>query len=216
MFAQPRRGRAWCGCPKPRRRGWLRKQSARGPPTAIKIRVVLTGRRRGPFVLENLLLPVKLPSGGFGPLKREDRRAAFARRSELLFSLSLRSTSTVAGWDGRRSPASNYSALPHCDFCELVCSPSAAQRLPACRNRRSPRSGPGSAPATRRRGGVPPPHEDNWLSRPDRQALWGAGDNAQLEHNPLSATDSEVRPARQVGARPAVQCRVRRNEFVAV
>jgi hypothetical protein len=28
-----------------------------------------------------------------------------------------------------------------------------------------------------------------------------------LEHNPLSATDSEVRPARQVGARPAVQCR---------
>src|ERR1700749_3011292 len=50
MFAQPRRGRAWCGCPKPRRRSWLRKQSVRGPPTAITIRVVLTGRRRGPFV----------------------------------------------------------------------------------------------------------------------------------------------------------------------
>jgi len=50
MFAQPCRGRAWCGCPKPRRRSWLRKQSVRGPPTAITIRVVLTGRRRGPFV----------------------------------------------------------------------------------------------------------------------------------------------------------------------
>jgi hypothetical protein len=46
--------------------------------------------------------------------------------------------------------------------------------------------------------GVPPPHENNWLSRPDRQALWGAGDNAQLEHNTLSATDSEIPPARQV------------------
>jgi hypothetical protein len=46
--------------------------------------------------------------------------------------------------------------------------------------------------------GVPPPHENDWLSRPDRQALWGAGDNAQLEHNTLSATDSEIRRARQV------------------
>ena len=46
--------------------------------------------------------------------------------------------------------------------------------------------------------GVPPPHENDWLSRPDRQALWGAGDNAQLEHNTLSATDSEIPRARQV------------------
>ena len=46
--------------------------------------------------------------------------------------------------------------------------------------------------------GVPPPHENDWLSRPDRQALWGAGDNAQLEHNTLCATDSEVLRARQV------------------
>jgi hypothetical protein len=46
--------------------------------------------------------------------------------------------------------------------------------------------------------GVPPPHENDWLSRPDRQALWGAGDNAQLEHNTLSATDSEIRRARHV------------------
>src|SRR5579862_2598258 len=54
-------------CPKPRRRSWLRKQSARGPPTAITIRVVSTGRRRGPFVLVlSPLLLVKLSSGGFG------------------------------------------------------------------------------------------------------------------------------------------------------
>jgi hypothetical protein len=49
--------------------------------------------------------------------------------------------------------------------------------------------------------GVPPPHENNWLSRPDRQALWGAGDNAQLEHNTLSATDSEIPRAAQVDRR---------------
>ena len=38
-----------------------------GPPTAIKIRVVSTGRRRGPFCKEYPLLLVELPSGGFGP-----------------------------------------------------------------------------------------------------------------------------------------------------
>ena len=27
---------------------------------------------------------------------------------------------------------------------------------------------------------VPPPYENNWLSRPDRQALWSSGDNARL------------------------------------
>src|SRR5208282_140718 len=48
---------------------------------------------------------------------------------------------------------------------------------------------------------VPPPHENDWLSRPDRQALWVAGDNAQLEHNTLSATDSEIPRARQVDRR---------------
>ena len=46
--------------------------------------------------------------------------------------------------------------------------------------------------------GVPPPHENDWLSRPDRQTLWGAGDNTQLEHNTLSATDSEIPRARQL------------------
>lgn len=42
---------------------------------------------------------------------------------------------------------------------------------------------------------IPPPHEDKWLSRPDRPALWGASDNAQLEHYTLSATDCEIRRA---------------------
>src|ERR1035437_200795 len=48
MFAQSRRGRAWRGCPKPRRRSWLRKQSAQALQTAIKTRVISTGRRGGP------------------------------------------------------------------------------------------------------------------------------------------------------------------------
>src|SRR6266853_6611369 len=48
MFAQPPWGRAWGGCPKPRRRSWLRKQSAQALQTAIKTRVVSTGRRGGP------------------------------------------------------------------------------------------------------------------------------------------------------------------------
>jgi len=40
--------------------------------------------------------------------------------------------------------------------------------------------------------------KNDWLSRPNRQALWGAGDNAQLEHNTLSATNSEIPRSRQV------------------
>src|SRR5271157_5123571 len=48
MLAQPFRGRAWRGSPKPRRRSWLRKQSAQALQTAIKTRVVSTGRRGGP------------------------------------------------------------------------------------------------------------------------------------------------------------------------
>src|SRR5882672_2634924 len=48
MLAQPYRGRAWRGRPKPRRRSWLRKQSAQALQTAIKTRVVSTGRRGGP------------------------------------------------------------------------------------------------------------------------------------------------------------------------
>src|SRR5450755_2329881 len=48
MLAQPCWGRAWQGRPKPRRRSWLRKQSAQALQTAIKTRVVSTGRRGGP------------------------------------------------------------------------------------------------------------------------------------------------------------------------
>src|SRR3977135_1883589 len=70
MVAQPRWGRAWCGCPKPRRRSWLRKQSVRGPPTAITIRVVLTGRRRGPLLLLILLAIGETPALRFGAKKR--------------------------------------------------------------------------------------------------------------------------------------------------
>src|SRR6202521_797145 len=64
MFAQPPWGRAWGGCPKPRRRSWLRKQSAQALQTAIKTRVVSTGRRGGPS--RTTVLVVKLPSRGFG------------------------------------------------------------------------------------------------------------------------------------------------------
>jgi len=49
--------------------------------------------------------------------------------------------------------------------------------------------------------GIPPPHENDWLSRPDRQALWGAGDDAQLEHNTFSVTDCEIPRARHVDRR---------------
>src|ERR1039458_7874124 len=51
MFAQPCRGRAWCGCPKPRRRSWLRKQAVRGS---------LPQRRTGP--VEEALHPTPPPS----------------------------------------------------------------------------------------------------------------------------------------------------------
>src|SRR5262245_59250448 len=39
---------------------------------------------------------------------------------------------------------------------------------------------------------LPPAHENNCLSRPDRQTLRGAGDNTQLEHNTLGVADSEI------------------------
>jgi hypothetical protein len=48
MFALPRRGRAWWGNPKPRRRSRLREQSARALLERLKSHVVLTGRRGGP------------------------------------------------------------------------------------------------------------------------------------------------------------------------
>ena len=57
-----------------------------GPPTAIKTRVVPTGRRRGPSCKDDLLLLVKLPSGGFGPYSA--KVAGLARRTKW-FSISV-------------------------------------------------------------------------------------------------------------------------------
>src|SRR5882757_9890501 len=84
MFAQPCRGRAWCGCPKPRRRSWLRKQSVRGPPTAITIRVVLTGRRRGPLLLLILIAIGETPELRFWA---KETRAGLARRTNQFLRL---------------------------------------------------------------------------------------------------------------------------------
>src|SRR4051794_268225 len=72
MFAQPCRGRAWRGCPKPRRRSWLRKQSVQALCGDWN-RSGLTGpfRLEGFAVADVFLLLVKLWSRGFG---RETRR----------------------------------------------------------------------------------------------------------------------------------------------
>ncbi len=59
--------------------------------------------------LGDRLLPVKLPSGGFG-LKREDRRAALARRSELPFLQS--SISFHSGGLGRLKNPSIHLLRP--------------------------------------------------------------------------------------------------------
>src|SRR5262245_2713746 len=38
---------------------------------------------------------------------------------------------------------------------------------------------------------VPSPHEDDRLSRPNREAVWCANDHTKLEHNPCSGEDFE-------------------------
>src|SRR6266849_252822 len=73
MLAQLGRGRAWPSCPKPRRRGWLRKQSAQALQTAIKTRVVSTGRRGGPCW--TTLASGETPEPRLWALQREARRA---------------------------------------------------------------------------------------------------------------------------------------------
>src|SRR5947208_9021114 len=78
MFAQPSRGRAWRGCPKPRRRSWLRKQSAQALQTAIKTRVVSTGRRGGPSGTTSA--SGETPERRLWAWKREDRRLRGAQR----------------------------------------------------------------------------------------------------------------------------------------
>src|SRR5216684_5992786 len=58
MFAQLRRGRAWRGCPKPRRRSWLRKQSAQ----ALLWRLDTSGLT-GPARLEGFLVETRSAAG---------------------------------------------------------------------------------------------------------------------------------------------------------
>ena len=113
MFAQSRRGRAWRGCPKPRRRSWLREQSAQALQTAIKTRVVSTGRRGGPS--RTTVAFGETPERRLWAIQREDRRACPAHQIVI-----RRSLSTTAGWGDRRSPASRCSCLRRCDLCGLV------------------------------------------------------------------------------------------------
>src|SRR3954449_3727322 len=92
MVAQPCRGRAWCGCPKPKRRSWLRKQSAQ----ALLWRLESTGLTGRPHlegfpVSDTFLLLVKLWSEALG-IKCDDRRAAFARRSDLTLAFLISAT----------------------------------------------------------------------------------------------------------------------------
>src|SRR5271167_3027894 len=129
MLAQPFRGRAWRGSPKPRRRSWLRKQSAQALQTAIKTRVVSTGRRGGPSwttsasgeTLERRLWAIQ----------GDDRRACPAHKMGV--HLIARWLSTAEDWGDRRSLASNYSCLRRCDLCEPVFALPAPQRPPARR-----------------------------------------------------------------------------------
>src|SRR6202163_4614274 len=79
MLAQLRRGRAWRGSPKPRRRSWLRKQSAQALQTAIRTRVVSTGRRGGPSWTTSAC--GETPERRLWTFQREDRRAP-ARRTQ--------------------------------------------------------------------------------------------------------------------------------------
>src|SRR5579862_3529028 len=76
MLAQPSRGRAWRSCPKPRRRSWLRKQSAQALQTAINPRVVSTGRRGGPSGTTSA--SGGTPERRLWAIQREDRRLAGA------------------------------------------------------------------------------------------------------------------------------------------
>src|SRR5260370_33921500 len=84
MFAQPPWGRAWGGCPKPRRRSWLRKQSGQALQTAIKTRVVSTGRRGGPSWTTSAA--GEAPERRLWAFQREDRRLAGAPQR---FSISV-------------------------------------------------------------------------------------------------------------------------------
>ena len=151
MFAQSCRGRAWRGCPKPRRRSWLRKQSAQALQTAIKTRVVSTGRRGGPSWTTSA-------SG-----ETLERRLWALRNARLPngFTWDRRSTSTTQARDGQRNPASRSSCRRRCDPCVAAC----ARQLgwAQARQRRTlgcSGSGLDSEPLTLHRAAVPPASAD--------------------------------------------------------
>jgi hypothetical protein len=85
-----------------------------GPLTAIKTRVVSTGRLGGPSGTTSAF--GETPERRLWAIQREDRRAGPAHQ----IGFTLRSLSTAADWGDRRSPASSRSGLLRCDLCGLV------------------------------------------------------------------------------------------------
>src|ERR1700689_2746190 len=84
MFAQPSRGRAWFGCPKPRRRSWLRKQSAQALPALDDTRAYRPAARGGLSCRGRANASGETPERRLWAFQREDRRAP-ARRTKWLF-----------------------------------------------------------------------------------------------------------------------------------
>jgi hypothetical protein len=91
-FSTVRTGSRPSGCPRPMRRSWLPRNRLIENPPAHSIRaggflvsgpVPFRGSKNQP------ISSVKLPSGGLGPIKCEDRPAAFAGRSKSRLSASL-------------------------------------------------------------------------------------------------------------------------------
>src|SRR6266478_1397101 len=94
-------------------------KSAQALQTAIKTRVVPTGRRGGPSWTTSA--SGGTPERRLWAFQREDRRAP--ARHHMVLHLSLRWLSTAADWADRRTPASSDSCLPHCDLYGPVCGP---------------------------------------------------------------------------------------------
>ena len=123
-------------------------KSAQALQTAIKTRVVSTGRRGGPSwtthafgeTLERRLWAIQ----------REDRRLAGAQSSFI-----RRSLSTTVDWGDRRSPASTCSCLRRCDPCVPVCAPLAQGQIYVRRTRRCSSTAPDNEHATPRLTAVP-------------------------------------------------------------
>ena len=95
-----------------------------GPPTAIKIRVVSTGRQRGPLCKDDPLLLVELPSGGFGPYNAKIAGRWSGAQNELL----------IKGFPQRRAGAIEESLHPATLASRIVIF---ADRFANCRRGRS-------------------------------------------------------------------------------